>query len=102
MPHIKGDFWVECMKVKYLNELKKNPDTNICLADVRFHNEVDTIHKLGGIVVKIDRPGFGNNDCHESERNIDLIKNYDHKIVNDGTLEDLYKKVDDFVKELNV
>jgi hypothetical protein len=73
---------------------------HIGIADCRFQNEVDAIKQNGGIIIKIIRPGLEHeNDSHASE-NIDAVKNFDHVIVNDGTLEDLYKKVDQFMSNL--
>lgn len=100
IPGIQGDFWVESMKVKYNNLIKDDPNARFAIADVRFPNEVKAIHELGGIVVKIDRPGYDNTDQHVSEKNIDLITDYDVLIENDGTLEELYKKIDDFMMSL--
>ena len=39
-----------------------------------------------------------NEDSHESEKGIDLIKSYDYEINNNGTLEQLYNKVDNIIK----
>jgi hypothetical protein len=36
--------------------------------DVRFGNEANAIRALGGIIVRIDRPGVGPVNGHESER----------------------------------
>ena len=66
------------------------------MSDMRFQNEIDMIHQLGGIVIKLTRPSINNTDAHESEKNIDNLKG-DFNIINDGTLEELYKKVDEII-----
>ena len=68
--------------------------------DVRFQNEVDYILSKGGKVYKIERSSLDNGDKadqHESETEIDKIENYSELIVNDGTLEDFYRKLEDVV-----
>jgi len=63
----------------------------IVVSDVRYANESDAIHRLGGVVYKITRPGF--DGVHETEKeSIPMVK-YDMEIINDGTIDDLRKKV---------
>lgn len=97
IPGIKESFWVECTKISILKRLNENPSTNIVVTDVRFADEVDLIHELGGYIIKVERPSINSSDEHISEKGIDDINNYDHKIINDSTLEELYKKVDTIV-----
>ena len=106
MPNIGDDFWVKSWSVQYQNMIQDGENNHnkdhkhIGIADCRFQNEVDAIKQNGGIIIKIIRPGLEHeNDSHASE-NIDAVKNFDHVIVNDGTLEDLYKKVDQFMSNL--
>ena len=63
----------------------------IVFTDVRFQNEADYVRSIGGIIVRIVRPGqIAQN--HESE-----LKQFevaaDIEIVNDGTIEDLHSKI---------
>lgn len=58
--------------------------------DVRFQNEVDTIHRLGGIVVRVARPAIGRHG-HASELQALAV---DHEILNDGPVLALQAKVD--------
>jgi hypothetical protein len=59
--------------------------------DVRFQNEADYVRGIGGIIVRIVRPGIvaGN---HESELKQSEIA-ADIEIVNGGTIEDLHNKI---------
>lgn len=96
IPGIGNGFWVSSLKKKYIDMKKSNPNVKVVVSDVRFQNEVDAIHELGGTVVKVERTGFGENDKdnHESEKNIDLINDYDHLIKNDSSLASFYNKLD--------
>jgi len=96
-PNIGNNFWVNLLKVRYLQKLKKNKDSKIIVSDVRFQNEIDVIHQLGGKVIKLTRPSINNVDAHESEKNIDNLKG-DYDIMNDGSLDELYKKVEEIFK----
>ena len=97
IPTIQDNFWVESFKVKYNALIKSDPNKRIVVADVRFPNEIRAIHELGGVVIKIERPDILDGDSHESEKNIDLINDYDVLLKNDGTIEQLYKKVNDML-----
>lgn len=91
-PSIKRDVWVNVMKKKIEKNIKNNKNTII--ADVRFQNEVDMIKKQKGIIIKVFRDNVKSSDNHESENNIKNIKNFDYLITNDGTLQELYDKID--------
>lgn len=57
--------------------------------DIRFPNEVEMIHRLGGRIIRINRNTAGSliNPTHASE-NIDILK-WDCVIENNGSLEEL-------------
>tara|TARA_Y100000389_G_scaffold201557_1_gene244530 strand:- start:956 stop:1543 length:588 start_codon:yes stop_codon:yes gene_type:complete len=87
LPKIQNDFWIKRADLLY----KQNPNNNkIVFSDVRFQNEVDYIHSIGGIIVKINRNNIKNFDAHKSEIEIDSINNYDILIDNNSSLSDLY------------
>ena len=91
---IENNFWLKRM------EMECKGEGNVVFSDVRFQNEVDFIHKLGGIVIKIERDVEGEEDLHESELAIDNIKNFDMLCKNDGTLDEYFKKIDDTIMGL--
>jgi hypothetical protein len=93
MPHIGEDFWVIHMEKR----LDESETGNKIISDLRYQNEIDQIHKLGGIVIKIIRPNIQSNDTHESEKNIDNLTGFDYVIINDGSKEDLYKKINELL-----
>lgn len=88
---IRGDsFWVKNMEL-YYNDKK---DTNIVISDVRFQDEIDFIEKNGGVVIKLVRYSDNDVDGHESE-NIDVLKYKSNILINnDGTIDELYNKID--------
>lgn len=76
-------------------EQRKPLNGDIVVDDCRFLNEAEAIKRHGGIIIKIDRPGYIG-DEHQSETEQDQIKE-DFTIHNNSTLEDLYKKLDDIL-----
>jgi hypothetical protein len=77
-------------------------DYDIAITDVRFPNEAKAIKERGGIVVRVVRPGVGPTPRpwwkfwapkpHASETALDDWS-FDDVLINDGTLEDLERKV---------
>lgn len=70
----------------------------IVITDVRFQNEADAVKNLGGILVRINRPGYSG-DTHTSETSGDHI-NWDYVINNTGTLNDFEAKLDALIRRL--
>jgi len=74
----------------------------IVIPDVRFQNEYDWILANGGIVIQLIRPGADGNvgiAGHASEMGYTAIDNERNFIcVNDGTIEELYAKIDAIMK----
>lgn len=98
IPDIDDNFWVNLAISKYLEMKNVNKNALIVISDVRFQNEIDNIHKQGGIIIKIIRPSLSNTDAHESEKNIDNFDS-DYTIINDSTKDDLYGKIDNIIQE---
>lgn len=107
---IQGDIWIE-------NALREETK-QIILSDGRYINEGRHVHHKGGINLIVYRPGFLNDDPNPSESQIkpivewciktqkegainhniengpDGIEFYDYYLINDGTITDLYSKID--------
>lgn len=122
--HLKeGEFtvgrsvWVERFKMWYKEEKDKaikwfltaktagivngNPEFNVVIADVRFPHEADAIREMGGEIWRVERPSLKQEDTHASEKEQEsIVANY--TIINDGTLEELYSKVKNILKETYV
>lgn len=88
------DFWVRQWK-DAVAKLDPKAVYGVVVDDVRFPNEVDAVHELGGVVWRVDRPGNGPK-CprlarvfpwllHESERYVASLK-VDAEITNDYSL----------------
>ena len=75
---------------------------NTVISDTRFVNEITTIKAHGGIIVCVKRgelptqKQMKDSGAHQSEWDW-LASDFDITIDNDGTLSDLYAKVDDLI-----
>jgi hypothetical protein len=70
----------------------------LVISDVRYANEAGRIKEMGGIVIRITRPGCV--AVHETEAKSLAETPYDYDIVNDGTLEEFRAKVLALVRSL--
>lgn len=79
--HMGEDFWVEL----WARGVEHMP--RIVADDVRFPNEAEAIRKLGGLVVRIDRPGAGSvvGAAHASENIAALVPDV---VIANGRSED--------------
>lgn len=87
-PKFGENFWL-----LHLTKRIEQAEGHVIVTDIRFQNEFDLIKDMGGIIIKVER-NIQSNDDHESEKNIDDIRGFDHIIKNDGTLEELCDKID--------
>lgn len=69
------------------------------VTDLRHKNEVDKIYSLGGYTIRVVRPGYSTGDTHISETELSKIK-MDYLLINNGSIEDLIKKVIDIYYEI--
>jgi len=84
---IHPELWVNAWK----NTL---PKSDIVCDDLRFPNEFKILKEVQGIVIDIVRPGFERDQSHESEAH---SLPFDYQITNDGTTNDLCKKIKDII-----
>lgn len=107
-PNVWSNTWVRSTQ----------PGEKVMNDSVRFPNEEDAIRDMGGITILIDRPGtrpgkfkdavgemqydsFGDwSGVHDSER-LDLL-HPDHVIGNDGSIDDLYNRIDDVMESRGI
>lgn len=88
-----GDMvWVDALDRKVYDG--DEDDKMFVITDVRFPNEAEWVHRNGGVILKVVRPGFDNgvDATHASEANVDTLP-YDAAVVNDGPLEALPTEV---------
>lgn len=88
LPDVKDNIWIKVVEKKILD----NPDKKYVITDVRFFNEFEFINKYNGLTIKVKRDTIDNDDSHISESFIDNIYT-DFTITNNGTLEELYEKL---------
>lgn len=67
---------------------------HVLIDDVRFMNELQVIKEHGGLIVKIERPGFDGANNHASETSLDAYHDWDMVLLNDGTLDEFKIKVE--------
>jgi len=84
MRSLNENFWVD----KALEKAKLYD--NVVIPDTRYDNEVEAIRKLGGKIVRINRPGCQRTG-HESD-NWDKL-DVDYEIDNSGSLEEFHQKI---------
>jgi hypothetical protein len=77
-------------------------DQHILVDDVRFINELEVIKAHGGLIVKIERPGFLGANNHASETSLDGFTAWDAVVVNDGTLAEFRARVGQLAARLPV
>ena len=75
--------------------MRKHPGFSVVITDVRFSNEAEWIRSKGGIVVYLDSKtrGITNHTDHSSENGLQG-DDVDVFIENDGTINELYDKIE--------
>lgn len=73
---------------------------HVLVDDVRFMNELSVIREHSGLIVKIERPGFEGANNHSSETSLDAYRDWDHVIVNDGSLEEFKVQIEQLAARL--
>lgn len=94
IPEIGEDIFIHNFRLWY----ESRSVEHITVPDLRFQNEVDLIHELGGTVIKLVRDSGSPVSDHQSEAVVDSIKNYDLSFDNSRELEVLHRKLDEFIK----
>jgi hypothetical protein len=104
------EIWVASLE----NKLRKTTD-NIVISDSRFPNEIESVKRLNGITLRVNRgkdPDWVQEylvsgrtydflmkykNVHSSEF-ASLDCEYDHVIENNGTIDELYKQINDLLR----
>jgi hypothetical protein len=91
--HVQHDVWAELLSRRVASVLG-NGRRYVAVTDVRYDDEAERIHALGGQVWQVNRdlPGTGCGDGHSSEAGVSshLI---DHTLDNNGSLDHLYAQI---------
>lgn len=95
------DIWIDQLEKDLVNY-----PGSVYVSDCRFPNEAARLHKLGFVLVRVQRPdkarvqAGASSEEHESERYIDSLET-DITLVNDSSLENFLAKVDEMALSLS-
>jgi hypothetical protein len=95
-----SDYWTKAWGRKI--EQFDLQNVHVLIDDVRFMNELNVIRAHGGLIVKIERPGFDGANNHASETSLDEYRDWDRIILNDGTLDEFKRKVEELARTLRI
>lgn len=97
----RENIWVESLELRWI----ANGKDRLVVSDVRFTNEVNFVETNHGVVLRLERPFVDNGDTrnktHASETSLDNYP-FDNIIHNDGTLDELFAKVDLFCNRIGL
>lgn len=105
VPDIGKDFWIRRLEGKLNGVLLLDDEgeyddgDTIIITDVRFQNEINWLEDVGGKLIHLTRNGFDGAvgiPGHGSENPVALSSDT-FRIINDGTLEELYASIDAFI-----
>ena len=102
LPQIGSDIWIHCLVNKLSDVFKENPNALIVVSDVRFENEWKSLKSRlkGAYSVRINNPRVADPLTYHVSENMEW--GVDFGVENNGTLPDLYQKVDNLVDFLNL
>lgn len=93
-----GDYWARALLRRDEERRKSDAEwtqleAGLVVPDMRYPEEVSAIRFLGGVLIKIERPGLvqdgGRDDRHSSETALEDFDGWDYTVLNNGTLLDL-------------
>jgi hypothetical protein len=88
--------WVNALMCDYKRpKMSEYNPSNWIITDVRFPNELKAVKDVKGLTIKVVRPVEKSKTparLHPSETSLDKAE-FDYEIINDGSIEDLIKKV---------
>jgi hypothetical protein len=105
IPEMKLDdssMWIKLYKINLEEKIKKNKNTKLIVSDVRFVNESNAIQEnKNGIIIRVVKDIEHKTEInnHSSEQEMKSISP-DITIVNNGSLDELYKKIDIIMNDL--
>lgn len=95
---IDPDFWIKKLEERLKGKYK---DRNVVISDLRYENEAVWGRHNSGQLWLVLRLGAENlieaNPDHVSEHDLEKWTDWDTISINNGTIEELYKQVDDIV-----
>jgi hypothetical protein len=99
MREIRGTIWADLAYKKICEINVKQPEGIVLtMDDVRFRNELHIIAKVpNSLIVNLNRPNGQLSIDDISEKDLDDVV-FENKILNNGSIEDLAKRVEEFYK----
>ena len=97
--HFDSEVWVKSL----IRTVQLEQNIAWVVDDMRFPNELEAIKKLGGVLIRVERPEAvldARDLAHPSETSLDNYKDWSFVISNDGSMEELIDQVDRLVIEL--
>jgi len=91
--------WAEGVRGQIWEMAESSSVPGVAITGIRYRNEIQMIKSEGGITVWIGRPGLKIDQSHSSESSLGP-EDFEHGIYNDGTVEDLSRKIVKLVKDL--
>lgn len=106
IPDLGKEIWLKSFqKWREAQRMADGTLPPIVVTDIRFPNEAEFIKSLGGEIWKVDRTGNmgetappASSYSHASEIELQTISTDHLVILNDGTIDDLYLKVDTVIQ----
>lgn len=102
---VADDLWVRLMAERLRESVAAAEDVGMArlaiITDVRLPNEAALVRELGGVLVRIERPGIEPVREHSSEQAVDALP-ADHVLINDGDLTELGARVRALAKTLGL
>lgn len=91
----RGTFGENCWVDALENWWVDSGVQHLVVPDIRFHNEAAWVHRMGGILIGVHRPGYysGVSLEHPSEKDIPFLDT-DVNLSNAGDVFDLWQRVD--------
>jgi hypothetical protein len=106
LPDIDKKFWIKTFLTDSLvNNLRNKKDFHIVISDIRFIHEYEELKKLNIpiSIIKVTNDNImidSNEELHISEREFIKIP-YDKEILNNSSFDDMYKKIDEYIININ-
>ncbi len=102
MRQVYPDIWIDTVFNVTIPKFVEQGFDCFVISDVRYPNEGNKIHEVGGTVVQITRKGSGVTvgASHSSETSMKDYQNFDFVLENNGGFEELYRKLDQLMGEL--
>lgn len=94
---IGRDMWLTLIGRRWRHVIRQPHFSGVVITDVRMSNEVAWVRNNGGVIIHVEREARDQVRPHVSELPLPVL-NGDFRLSNNGTLDELYQRVDDLMK----